>query len=125
MSTEVRHTAMGLIAEEMGRYRASRRIMDDAAAWQALERAHILAQSYFTPHLISHWHMLDFALSLRDWREVAGQLFRLALVPLGSLTGRLPTGNTGRARISAFRPMPVPPDLAARLAPRDNSARHG
>ena len=124
MSSEVRQTAMVLIAEEMARYRAGRRIMDDAAAWQALERAHIVARSYFAPHLASHWHMLDFAMRLPDWREAAGQLFRLALVPLGSLIGRLPTGNTGRARISAFRSMPVPSDLAARLTRHDNSSRH-
>lgn len=115
---------MELIADEMARYRAARRIMDDAAAWQALERAHILAQSYFAPHLASHWHMLDFAMRLRDWREVAGQLLRLALVPLGSLSGRLPIGNTGRARINAFRSMPVPSDLAARLTRHDKSSRH-
>lgn len=124
MSSAVRQTSTELIAEEMARYRASRRILDDAAAWQALERAHIVAQSSFVPHLVSHWHMLDFAVRLRDWREAAGQLLRLALVPLGSLTGRLPTGNTGRARISAFRSMPVPSDLAVRLAQHDKSSRH-
>ena len=95
-----------------------------AAAWLALERAHILAQPYFVAHLASHWHMLGFALAVHDWREAAGQLFRLALVPLGSLTGRLPAGNTGRARVSAFRPMPMPADLAELLSPRDSAARH-
>ncbi|MBT8427288.1 MAG: DUF3703 domain-containing protein, partial [Erythrobacter sp.] len=32
--------------------------------------------------------------------------------PLGNLTGRLPWGNTGRANVSAFAPMPYPDDLA-------------
>lgn len=59
----------------------------------------------------SHIAMLAFAFSRRDLREILGQLLRIALVPLGALTGRLPTGNTGRARISAFAPMPVPEDL--------------
>lgn len=122
MSKGIRHVAISLIAEEMARYRAGRRVKDHASAWQALERAHILAQPYLFPHLASHWHMLGFSLRVRDWREAGGQLFRLALVPLGSLTGRLPAGNTGRARVSAFRPMPVPPDLAAVLAPRDGTA---
>ncbi|WP_082545220.1 DUF3703 domain-containing protein [Sphingopyxis sp. Root1497] len=79
---------------------------------------HIVAQPWLSLHLWSHWQMLRFAVSLRDWREAAGQIFRLALVPLGTLTGRLPVGNTGRARVSAFRPMPLPPELASYAAPK-------
>ena len=86
-----------------------------AAAWSHLERAHILAQPDFWLHLVSHVDMLRFALARRDGREVVGQLLRIALVPLGSLTGRLPTGNIGRARVSAFAPMPVPDDLQSYL----------
>lgn len=100
------------IAAEIGQYRMSRQLADHAAAWRALERAHIVSQRFFLPHLAAHWHMLGFALALGDAREAAGQLFRLMLVPLGSLTGRLPIGNTGRARVSAFRAMPLPDDLA-------------
>src|SRR3546814_13656885 len=37
-----------------------------------------------------------------DWREAAGQATRLFLIPLGSFTGRLPIGNSGRANVSAF-----------------------
>lgn len=101
-----------MIAAEMGRYRSARHVGDVTMAWAALERAHILAQPLFAAHLSSHAHMLGFALAQRDWREVAGQAIRLMLVPLGTLTGRLPQGNTGRARVSAFRPMPIPADLA-------------
>ena len=124
MSRESAQFAAALIGAEMGRYRASRKASDMAAAWLALERAHILAQPYFVAHLASHWHMLGFALAVHDWREAAGQLFRLALVPLGSLTDRLPAGNTGRAGVSAFRPMPMPADLAEQLSLRDSAARH-
>lgn len=123
MDSRIREAAVALICDEMMRYRASRRASDDVAAWRALERAHIIAQPYFFAHLASHWHMLRFALTLQDWREAAGQGIRLALVPLGSLTGRLPTGNIGRARVSAFQPMPLPADLAEQLAPRDSAAR--
>lgn len=119
MSVLDRHTAAVLIRSEMEQYHAHRRAGDDTAAWHALERAHIIAQPFLMPHLASHWNMLGFALHLRDGREAAGQLFRLVLVPLGSLTGRLPTGNTGRARVSAFRPMPMPADLAERLSAGD------
>jgi len=114
---KIREIAEELIAVEMAKYAISRAAGEHALAWRALERAHIIAQPYFVPHLRSHWNMAVFALSFRDWREVAGQLFRLALVPLGSLTGRLPTGNTGRARISAFSRMPIPPDLKPHLTP--------
>lgn len=117
-----RRTAADLIAAEMAFYRSARSVGDRSAAWRALERAHIVAQPHFGFHLSSHGHMFGFALSLGDWREAAGQLFRLALVPLGSLTGRLPVGNTGRARISAFQPMPMPPDLAALISPHDKPA---
>lgn len=119
MSASERQALAALIAAEMAFYRQKRRAADNAGAWAALERAHILSQAYLVPHFASHGHMLRFALALRDWREATGQILRLALVPLGSLTGRLPAGNTGRARVSAFKPMPVPPDLAALVSRRD------
>jgi hypothetical protein len=59
--------------------------------------------------------MLAFAVRLRDWPEAAGQLLRLALAPLGNLTGRLPIGNTGRSTVNAFNAMDIPPDLRAIL----------
>jgi hypothetical protein len=55
--------------------------------------------------------MLRFAVQQRDWREVSGQIIRLALAPLGALTNRIPLGNTGRSNVSAFQPMPIPDDL--------------
>ena len=51
-----------------------------------------------------------------DMREVAGQLLRLVLTPLGHLTGRLPTGNTGGSNVSTFASLPVPADLQKLLA---------
>jgi len=75
------------------------------------------------PHLASHWHMLRFAVTSGDWGEAAGQLFRLALVSLGSLSGRLPAGNTGRANVSAFKPMPIPGDLEALMSQRGAGLR--
>jgi hypothetical protein len=60
--------------------------------------------------------MLRLSFRTRDWPEVAGQLVRLALVPLGHLSGRLPLGNPGRANVSAFDPLPVRPELAALIA---------
>jgi hypothetical protein len=59
--------------------------------------------------------MLGFAVEQRDWRETVGQVVRLALAPLGALTGRIPVGNTGRSNVSAFQPMPVPQDIATKI----------
>ncbi len=86
---------------------------DVPLAWHHLGRAHILAQTRLGTHFVSHWRMFNFAVRLRDWPEAAGQLLRLALAPLGSLTGRLPIGHTGRSTVSAFTAMDIPSDLRA------------
>ncbi|MBA3592212.1 MAG: DUF3703 domain-containing protein [Polaromonas sp.] len=78
-----------------------------ATRWAWLEAAHVLGQQNFALHWASHTAMLRFALQTRDLGEVAGQLFRLALVPLGHLMQRLPAGNSGRATVSAFAAMPL------------------
>lgn len=81
-------------------------------AWLHLEAAHVLGQLHIGPHLQTHAHMLRLAMRTRDWAEAAGQVLRLALVPLGHLSGRLPLGNPGRSNVSAFAPLPVRPELA-------------
>lgn len=81
------------------------------AAFGLLERAHVLGQSQLGRHWTVHLWMLRVGWRLGDRREVLGQLLRLALTPLGHLTGRLPAGNTGGSRVSAFTSLPVPPDL--------------
>jgi len=96
-------------------FRAARAVGDSAGAWRALERVHIVSQPYALLHLASHWSMLRLAVGTRDPGEVAGQLFRLLLVPLGAISGRLPIGNTGRSNVSAFRVMSIPPDLLAKI----------
>lgn len=103
--------ARRVIGAEMVAYRTARETGDDASAWASLERAHILSQPYLGPHLANHWTMLGFAVAQRDAKEIVGQIVRLALAPLGALTGRIPIGNTGRSNVSAFQPMPIPDDL--------------
>lgn len=107
--------ARELIAAEMANFGAARLVGDKLAAWSALERAHIVAQPYLALHLASHWAMLTYALRETDFKEVWGQCLRLVLVPLGAISGRLPIGNTGRSNVSAFRSMPIPQDLLARM----------
>jgi hypothetical protein len=77
-------------------------------AWELAQAAHIVGQSSFPLHWRVHRHMLAMAARERNPREAAGQLFRLALIPLGHLLGRLPVGNHGRSTVSAFRSMQVP-----------------
>ncbi|MEN2712540.1 DUF3703 domain-containing protein [Sphingomonas sp. NPDC092331] len=109
-----------LVEAELTVFRDARAGGDAARAWRALERAHILAQPRLVPHLRVHAIMLGYAWRLRQPGEVAGQLFRMALAPLGHLTGRTPAGNTGRSNVSAFAPMPIPSDLhSAREDARD------
>ncbi|WP_076591342.1 DUF3703 domain-containing protein [Herminiimonas arsenitoxidans] len=79
-----------------------------ARASTLLQDAHVLGQYMFWPHFLSHLWMLRIAYARRDWREMRGQLLRLAVVPIGNIMGRLPLGNTGDANVSAFKPMPVP-----------------
>lgn len=112
MTVAIRALAERLIGEEMVHYRQAREADDTRAAWTALERAHIISQPHFGHHLFNHWSMLGYAFHLRDWREMLGQLFRLALAPVGALSGWIPVGNTGRSDVSAFAPMKVPDDLA-------------
>ena len=88
---------------------------DPEGAWQLLEEAHILSQSWARPHVRVHAAMLRLGWATHDRREVVGQVFRLLVAGPGSLTGRYPEGNTGRASVPATRPMPVPEGLRALL----------
>ncbi len=83
---------------------------EPGAALVWLERAHILGQRLALPHARSHWLMLRAGWQLGDWREVAGQVPRILAALLFSRLW-VPLGNTGRARVSAFRPMPIDEDL--------------
>jgi hypothetical protein len=86
-------------------------------AWLYLEAAHVVGQLHIRPHLQTHPQMFNLSARTRDWPETVGQLFRLVLVPLGHLSGRLPLGNPGRSKVSAFKPLPVRPELAKLIAP--------
>lgn len=86
-----------------------------AAALVWLERAHILTQRRPWLHARSHWLMLCVGWQQGDTREVLGQLPRILAALLFSRIW-VPIGNTGRARVSAFRPMPVAEELRSLLA---------
>jgi hypothetical protein len=75
-----------------------------------LERAHVLAQRRTVRHTYIHWLMLVAGMRRGDFREVLGQVPRMVASVLFSRLW-VPRGNCGRARVSAFKPMPVPDDL--------------
>ena len=84
---------------------------DFQTAFTHLERAHILSQKYALAHAATHLRMLRLGWRTRDAREVLGQLTRTIAALIFSRIW-VPVGNTGRANVSAFAPMPVPEDLA-------------
>ncbi|MEP4545654.1 MAG: DUF3703 domain-containing protein [Saccharospirillum sp.] len=80
------------------------------AAFRHLERAHILSQKFAFAHAATHLRMFRLGWRTRDAREALGQLVRAIAALLFSRIW-VPVGNTGRANVSAFEPMPVPDDL--------------
>jgi len=83
---------------------------DFQAAFTHLERAHILSQKFALAHAATHLRMLRLGWRTRDVREVLGQSIRTIAALVFSRIW-VPVGNTGRANVSAFAPMPVPEDL--------------
>ena len=99
-----------------GEAREARHQRDWSRCWSLLETAHILSQPWAWLHVRVHGSMFVAAIVQRDVREVRGQLSRIAAAGPGSLSGRYPTGNTGRARVPATQPMPIRSDLVEILA---------
>jgi hypothetical protein len=83
---------------------------DKERAFEHLGRAHIISQRYTWQHVYVHWLMLKLGASLGDSREVFGQLSRILAASIFSRIW-VPVGNTGRANVSAMKPMPMPDDL--------------
>ncbi|MBI3346143.1 MAG: DUF3703 domain-containing protein [Burkholderiales bacterium] len=79
-------------------------------AFHHLERAHILGQTSTALHVRTHWAMLVLAMRQRDIGELLGQVWRTAGAALKTWAW-VPTGNTGRAHVSGFKPMPIPAEL--------------
>jgi hypothetical protein len=97
-------------AAEISRARASLARRDYVQCYLHLERAHILGQRSTIRHTYTHWLMFLAGLQQRDFTEVLGQMPRMLASILFSRIW-VPSGNTGRARVSAMKPMPIPGDL--------------
>lgn len=89
-------------------------------AWRHLERAHILGQPWPREHSYVHWIMLTFGISIKDTREIFGQIPRLLIGGVKSFVGNIPVGNTGGADVPPLRSMEIPEDLQAILKPYRN-----
>ena len=88
-----------------------------------LERAHVLGQASTREHVRVHWHMMRWAWRHRDAKELAGQLVRITGAATKTFIGMVPSGNTGGSNVSAIKPMPVDPELAAIIEKARDGAR--
>jgi uncharacterized protein DUF3703 len=86
---------------------------DPGQGFAHLERAHVLGQASTREHVRVHWHMMRWAWRHRDAKEFAGQLVRITGAATKTFIGMVPSGNTGGSNVSAIKPMPVDPELAA------------
>jgi hypothetical protein len=87
--------------------------VDPERGFAHLERAHVLGQASTREHVRVHWAMMRWAWRHRDAKEFAGQLVRIAGAATKTFIGMVPSGNTGGSNVSAIKPMPVDPELAA------------
>lgn len=94
-----------------------------AEAFAHLERAHVLGQASTVQHVRVHWRMLVWGWRQRSARECLGQVLRIAGAATKTVFGWVPSGNTGGANISAFKRLPVAPELAAIIAQARSAAK--
>lgn len=80
-------------------------------AFYHLERAHILGQAITFEHTRVHFLMLRIGWKRKDLREIFGQIFRIIGASTKTPFGIYPTGNSGGANVSPFKPMPISEDL--------------
>jgi hypothetical protein len=84
---------------------------DVDAEFICLERAHVLSQADTRLHVRVHAEMLLWGTRQRSAREVLGQAVRIIGAATKTFVGLVPHGNTGGANVSAFRRMPIAPEL--------------
>ena len=111
MSSNVVPSRDAFLAEKYQRAAKASEERNFDEAWRHPERAHLAAQDRLGPHCVSHWRMLQLAWNTRDWREVRGQIFRLFLVRVGNIAGRLPIENSGRSSVNAFARMGIETEI--------------
>lgn len=84
-------------------------------AFAHLERAHVLGQASTREHVRIHTHMLLWAVRQRNFSEATGQVIRIVGAATKTALGLVPDGNTGGTKISPFKRLPIPDDLARQI----------
>lgn len=102
---------------------AAARLETAAASFARLERAHVLGQASTFHHVRVHVRMLMWALRHRAAKEARGQVLRIVGAATKTALGWIPSGNTGGANISPFKPLPIPADLARAIAHAKSDSR--
>lgn len=97
--------------QELNAYKSMFAEEDISAAWNHLERAHVIGQAYPWPHTYVHWKMLQFGISIKSWKEVLGQIPRLLVGGVKSFVGKIPVGNTGGANVPPLKALPIDPEI--------------
>lgn len=103
--------------------RQAEKSTDARRAFQHLERAHVLGQASTVHHVYVHCLMLGWGIRNRSFKEIRGQLLRIAGAATKTFVGLVPSGNTGGANVSPFAKLPVEPDIANLIA-RARSTGH-
>ena len=96
---------------ELSKYQAEYSNGNLAAAWNHLERAHILGQKYPYAHTAVHWKMLQFGIKIKNKKEIIGQIPRLLFGGVKSFVGKIPVGNPGGANVPPLKPFPIEKEL--------------
>lgn len=100
-----------VLINELVLYNEARAEGKHGLCFKHLGRAHIIAQSRWFHHFYVHFLMLEYAWKRKDFKELFGQIIRMAATIPGHLFGKLPVGNIGWASVGIFERMPIPEDL--------------
>lgn len=104
------------VAAEIEQAEQARARGDAAREFWHLENAHVLGQRSTALHVKAHCLMFAWGWRHRDVKECVGQLLRIVAAATKTVFGFVPTGNTGGANVSPFKPMPIRPELLQRIA---------
>lgn len=99
------------VQAELDAAQHARALRDATGEFACLERAHVLSQTHTVQHVRVHAAMLLWGMRQRSAREVFGQVVRITGAAAKTFVDLVPHGNTGGANVSAFRRMPIAPDL--------------
>ncbi len=120
INTSLPENLKSFYKEELSKYRNAFDKGQLQLAWNHLERAHIIGQTFPVAHSYVHWKMLQFGFHIKDIREILGQIPRLLVGGVKSFVGKIPVGNTGGANVPPLRPMEIPEDIQRMLSEKSS-----